>query len=97
MTADQQQQQQQEQQQQQGEPQEAQPQAEPAQGADGEQVSRRLCDAREHYHDASRAAMGARGPSGSPLPTRVQHVDPWSVQGGADGKIDYNKLVEQVP
>jgi hypothetical protein len=26
----------------------------------------------------------------------VQHIDPWNVQGGADGKIDYNKLVEQV-
>lgn len=26
----------------------------------------------------------------------LQHVDPWNVQGGADGKIDYNKLVEQV-
>ncbi|MEW5299662.1 MAG: hypothetical protein WDW36_002655 [Sanguina aurantia] len=24
-----------------------------------------------------------------------QVVDPWNVQGGADGKIDYNKLVEQ--
>jgi hypothetical protein len=31
-----------------------------------------------------------------PLPCAAQHVDPWSVQGGADGKIDYNKLVEQV-
>lgn len=27
---------------------------------------------------------------------RTQHVDPWNVSGGADGKIDYNKLVEQV-
>ena len=26
----------------------------------------------------------------------LQHIDPWNVQGGADGKIDYNKLVEQV-
>lgn len=25
-----------------------------------------------------------------------QHVDPWNVTGGTDGKIDYNKLVEQV-
>eukprot|EP00983_Pelagomonas_calceolata_P125647 1161225-Pelagomonas_calceolata.AAC.26 len=24
------------------------------------------------------------------------HVDPWNVQGGEDGRIDYNKLVEQV-
>eukprot|EP00200_Dunaliella_tertiolecta_P004984 CAMPEP_0202352296 /NCGR_PEP_ID=MMETSP1126-20121109/8550_1 /ASSEMBLY_ACC=CAM_ASM_000457 /TAXON_ID=3047 /ORGANISM="Dunaliella tertiolecta, Strain CCMP1320" /LENGTH=398 /DNA_ID=CAMNT_0048944489 /DNA_START=49 /DNA_END=1245 /DNA_ORIENTATION=+ len=24
-----------------------------------------------------------------------QHVDPWNVQGGEDGRIDYNKLVEQ--
>ncbi|GAX84011.1 hypothetical protein CEUSTIGMA_g11436.t1 [Chlamydomonas eustigma] len=27
--------------------------------------------------------------------TSEQVVDPWNVQGGADGKIDYNKLVEQ--
>ncbi len=27
------------------------------------------------------------------LPPQV--VTPWDVQGGADGKIDYNKLVEQ--
>eukprot|EP00967_Tisochrysis_lutea_P130710 scaffold226480_cov15-Tisochrysis_lutea.AAC.1 len=26
----------------------------------------------------------------------LQHVDPWNVQGGEDGRIDYNKLVEQV-
>lgn len=26
----------------------------------------------------------------------VQVVDPWSVSGGADGRIDYNKLLEQV-
>jgi len=25
-----------------------------------------------------------------------QKVDPWNVQGGEDGRIDYNKLVEQV-
>ncbi len=25
-----------------------------------------------------------------------QHIDPWTVTGGADGKIDYNKLLEQV-
>uniref|UniRef100_A0A7S0YEQ1 Tryptophan--tRNA ligase, cytoplasmic n=1 Tax=Polytomella parva TaxID=51329 RepID=A0A7S0YEQ1_9CHLO len=24
-----------------------------------------------------------------------QHIDPWTVSGGADGKIDYNKLIEQ--
>ena len=26
----------------------------------------------------------------------AQHIDPWTVSGGADGKIDYNKLLEQV-
>lgn len=26
----------------------------------------------------------------------AQVIDPWSVSGGADGRIDYNKLLEQV-
>jgi hypothetical protein len=26
----------------------------------------------------------------------VQVITPWDVQGGADGKVDYNKLIEQV-
>ena len=25
-----------------------------------------------------------------------QVIDPWNVSGGADGKIDYNKLLAQV-
>jgi hypothetical protein len=25
-----------------------------------------------------------------------QVITPWDVQGGADGKVDYNKLIEQV-
>lgn len=30
------------------------------------------------------------------MPQCVQQIDPWSVSAGADGKIDYNKLLEQV-
>ena len=26
----------------------------------------------------------------------MQHIDPWNVKGDASGKIDYNKLIEQV-
>ncbi|KAL6765634.1 hypothetical protein V8C86DRAFT_2455941 [Haematococcus lacustris] len=32
----------------------------------------------------------------APIPAdSEQYIDPWTVQGGADGTIDYNKLVEQ--
>ena len=30
------------------------------------------------------------------LSSPAQHIDPWNVKGDASGKIDYNKLVEQV-
>jgi hypothetical protein len=44
------------------------------------------------------ACMGGRVVHASDVRAvpRTQHVDPWNVSGGADGKIDYNKLVEQV-
>ena len=29
------------------------------------------------------------------LKSFLQHVDPWTVSGGADGKIDYDKLIQQ--
>lgn len=47
---------------------------------------------------ATAAATACRLPSNRPAPpiAAPQVVTPWDVAGGADGKIDYNKLVEQV-
>mgnify|MGYP006285962803 CR=1 FL=1 len=43
-------------------------------------------------------AMAEPAPQEAPSTTGEgeQVIDPWSVSGGADGKIDYNKLLEQV-
>ncbi len=42
------------------------------------------------------AAAAAACATPAPMSTLSQVVTPWDVTGGADGKIDYNKLVAQV-
>eukprot|EP00898_Chlorokybus_atmophyticus_P006174 jgi/Chlat1/6558/Chrsp45S06033 len=38
---------------------------------------------------------GAGGAAAGPAPEDEQNITPWEVQGGADGAIDYDKLVDQ--
>lgn len=40
-------------------------------------------------------AAPSDGPTAPPVADGEQHVTPWDVTGGADGKIDYNKLVKE--
>ncbi|KAG2498999.1 hypothetical protein HYH03_003185 [Edaphochlamys debaryana] len=44
---------------------------------------------------AEEAKPSADGPATEQAGEQEQSIDPWSVSGGADGKIDYNKLLEQ--
>jgi hypothetical protein len=46
-------------------------------------------------HPEAQAHDHANGVDGAAAPVDEQVVTPWDVAGGADGKIDYNKLVEQ--